>query len=511
LAAYVLTGPGRIDIIDGQLRYDVTRSLLDGAGFQVRDPVLPHKVAGLEGRQYAFYGPGASVLGLPLVWLARSLGGDRNTEMFFFSLTSAFVVSACVGAFYLLRRRLGGTELRSTAWAFFLAFGTPLWPLATTVFDQGQHAAVLFLATTLGWEAALRQNRAIAVLAGVVGGSVVLFQEGLLLLLPFVGLCTLEGAHWPGRGRFDPWAWIRMPELRSRYLPFALGCAVPFALWLLFNFVRFGSPFDSGKADIAGHPPIWGSPVAGFFGLLFSPGKSIFLFFPSLLPSLLCIRAWWRKTPLLCLAVVATTVVQLAVASSLTFWGSDWAWGPRYLMLLAPLLTIPLGLFGFTQGFGKWILFALVPIAIGVQLMGILVDQHPFFFERNLSAYFWYYAPETYWHESQLFARPAEIARIFTQPFPLPPIAFRPGPYQEIWPTYCIFGGRPFESHLWMQRFAVFYLPRPWPLWIGFVPAWQKPVSSVLMLGASLSVGCAGLLGLGLGLRRRLAQNLGMS
>jgi hypothetical protein len=503
LSVYLFSGCGRIDIIDGQLRYDVTRSLLDGAGFQLRDPALP-RTFGADGKGYSFYGPGASLLAVPLVLAARLVGGGPNTEMFCFALTSSFVVSACVGAFYLFRRRLGGSPVGSSSWCLFLAFGTPLWPLATTTFDQGQQAALLFVGVFLAWEAAVRNSSRWAVLAGTVAGSVVLFQEGLCLLLPFVGLAVLEGVVWdkltPPRLR----ALAGMRELRTRYLPFVVGCALPFALWLLFNYARFGDALHSGKGDIAGHPPLWGNPVSGLLGLLFSPGKSIFLFFPSAVLGILALLSWRKRHPLLSLSIGSVALVQLLFNSCLTFWSSDWAWGPRYLMLLAPLLTLPLGMNGWRPGWRRSVTISVSALGLLVQLFGISVEHHRFFYERKLPAYFWYGSPEVYWHESQWSARPAELLSVLTEPFPEPPVAFRPGPYASKWPTYCIFGTHPTVSDVWMRKFAVFYLPRPWPLWIPALPESLRPVNPVRMSLACLALGGLGALCAGVGLRRRV-------
>ena len=503
LSVYLLSNCGRIDIIDGQLRYDVTRSLLDGAGFRLRDPALPWTTIGIDGNPYSYYGPGSSLTAVPLVAAARLVGGGPNTEMFFFALTASFVVSACVGAFYLFRRRLGGPQVGSLAWSLFLAFGTPLWPLATTVFDQGQHATLLFVGVFLAWEAAVRNSSRWAALAGAVSGSVVLFQEGLCLLLPFVGLVTLEGVTWGRLTARTLQGFAGMRELRTRYLPFVLGCALPFALWLLYNYARFGDALQSGKGDIAGHPPLWGNPASGLLGLLFSPGKSLFLFFPTAALGILALRSWRKKHPMLSLSIGCVALVQLLFSSCLTFWASDWAWGPRYLMLLAPLLTLPLGINGWVPGWRRSVAVGVASLGLVVQLFGVSVEHHRFFCERKLPAYFWYSNPEIYWRESQWWARPGELLSVLTEPFPEPPVAFRPGPYASKWPTYTIFGTYPPTSDVWMRRFAIFYLPRPWPFWIPALPEALRPVDPVRMSLACFGLGCLGAICAGIGLRRR--------
>jgi hypothetical protein len=498
---YGLSGPGRIDIIDGQFRFDVARSLLDGDGFQVRDPALPRTVRGLDGNFYAFYGPGASLLGVPLVALARMLGGDQNAEMFFFSFTSAAVTSICAAVFYLFQRRLGAGTPASVLWTLVLVLATPLWSLGTTVFDQGQHATLLLIAVFFGWQSAARRSRVFAVLAGLVAGSLVLFQEGLVLLLPFVGLSTLEGAAVkdPTTGKFSFPLGVRV--VVHRYLPFALGCVLPIVGWMFFNFSRFGSPFDSGKSHVAGHPPLWGNPALGLLGLLFSPGKSVLLFFPTIGVGLFYLRRCLPRFPMLTLSIVLIAATQLTFTSCLTFWGSDWAWGPRYLFTLAPLLTLPLGFASIAGIAEKRILLLAISLGFVVQLLGIGAEHHRFFFEHRLSDFFWYFQPETYWQESQLFSRPSEIVSILTEPVPTAATLFRPGPYAALWPTYCIFGGPSGSSDIWMRMFSVFYLPRPWPLWMPTLSEALQPVSPLAAALVFLALGGIGSLLVALGLR----------
>ncbi len=70
--------------------------------------------------------------------------------------------------------------------------------------------------------------------------------------------------------------------------------------------------------------------------------------------------------------------------------------------------------------------------------------------------------------------------------------------------TYCLFGPGRLEvprSDRWMRSFAVFYLPRPWPLWMERIPPPDRPfplapaaalVALVGAAGAALVIGAAG-------------------
>ena len=73
LAIYLISGPGRIDIIDGQHRFEVAWNFVERGRPIVRDAFLSARV-GVDGARYSFYGLPASVAGTPLVWLGFVFG-----------------------------------------------------------------------------------------------------------------------------------------------------------------------------------------------------------------------------------------------------------------------------------------------------------------------------------------------------------------------------------------------------------------------------------------------------
>src|SRR5262245_29043997 len=78
----------RIDIIDGQYRFEVAKNLLESHSLQIRDPFLPGASQGIGGR-YSPYGISTSVLALPLLVAADSTGAlSTERRQFFFSLAS---------------------------------------------------------------------------------------------------------------------------------------------------------------------------------------------------------------------------------------------------------------------------------------------------------------------------------------------------------------------------------------------------------------------------------------
>ncbi|MBV8114334.1 MAG: hypothetical protein JO300_06300 [Silvibacterium sp.] len=128
----------------------------------------------------------------------------------------------------------------------------------------------------------------------------------------------------------------------------------------LYQFYRFGSftntyvsvlsrEFRQRDPSLPASYPFEGAFHAGFFGALFAPEKSIFLFDPLLvLILLLVVLAWRRFSPAVRAYTIATLVLLFAYISfyaRYTVWSGDFAWGDRYVSTsveLAALLAVPL-------------------------------------------------------------------------------------------------------------------------------------------------------------------------
>jgi hypothetical protein len=144
-----------------------------------------------------------------------------------------------------------------------------------------------------------------------------------------------------------------------------LAAALPVYLFFglldrIYQFYRFGSFFNTYMSVTARETlkrnPNWPSNYPfetpfhiGFWGALFTPEKSIFLFDPLLiLMILLVLVAWKRFSPAVKAYAVTCGVLLLAYIcfyARYTVWSGDSAWGDRYVSTtaeLAALLAVPL-------------------------------------------------------------------------------------------------------------------------------------------------------------------------
>ena len=111
--------------------------------------------------------------------------------------------------------------------------------------------------------------------------------------------------------------------------------------------------------------------------------------------------------------------------------------------------------------------------------------------------------PGFYFRDSALFARPAEVLSL-RNGLPETALQFNPSPYKDS-VTYCILGVSPtaaFPLSSWMRQFQVFYLPRPWPLWMRHVDKAHRPVNIDVWIIGLLIVGLSGVFCVYFGLRQ---------
>lgn len=156
----------------------------------------------------------------------------------------------------------------------------------------------------------------------------------------------------------------RGKRLWERCKAYVIVAAPVYALFLLidrvYQYYRFGSFFNTYVSVVAREArqrdpslpvnyPFEKPFHAGFFGALFAPEKSIFLFDPLLiLMIVLTVVAWRRFSPGVRAYLITGYLLLLAYISfyaRYTVWSGDFAWGDRYVSTaveLAVLLAVPL-------------------------------------------------------------------------------------------------------------------------------------------------------------------------
>ncbi|PDW01105.1 hypothetical protein [Candidatus Chloroploca asiatica] len=379
---YLLTMSGHTYSPDEETMLAVTRSLLEQGDVVVRnDADAPFSALrpGREGQSFSPYGVLPSLLALPLYALGSWFGGSdpatsSYTARFAVMMLNGPITAATAALIAWWALKLGARH----RWAVFLALlyglATFAWPYARTFFSEPVAALLLLLAAERAWSAGqfLRQSGSTPQKSvapprlrrahsssppkeHLVWVSLMLFCSGLAAgLLPTTRIAA--GVALPILGLYLLWmsgeAWRQQRYREAWLVPFAWGVGlVPgLAILVWYNLARFGTPFASGYASEAN---LFTAPLTeGLYGLLVSPGKSLFLFAPPVLLALPGAVVLWRRghreAVLLGLGLFLSHLLLYARWGE---WEGGGVWGPRFLLpAIPPLILLAAGLWQHNPG-----------------------------------------------------------------------------------------------------------------------------------------------------------------
>ena len=184
-------------------------------------------------------------------------------------------------------------------------------------------------------------------------------------------------------------------NLRERVLAYAQTAVPVYAVFFLFDrlyqFYRFGSFFDTylhyfsverrfQDPSLPASYPFETPFHVGFLGALFAPEKSIFLFDPLLvLTILIAVLAWKRFRPEIKAYLAAAFLLLLGYIcfyAKYTVWSGDFAWGDRYVSTAAEMVaffSVPL-LLRHRHELGKFVWtigVALIAVSAAIQLASL--------------------------------------------------------------------------------------------------------------------------------------------
>lgn len=150
------------------------------------------------------------------------------------------------------------------------------------------------------------------------------------------------------------------------------------ALW--YNWIRFGAPFNSGYLPQESFSAIW---WRGIVGQLVSPGRGLLWYTPWLLLVVPAVLWAWRRAPVGTAVAGGSFLAYLLLYGKWYMWHGGFAWGPRFLVPVLPLLAwvaVP------AVARSRWLFVGLAALGVGVNLIGAL----------------WSFAPHQQWLEAQL-------------------------------------------------------------------------------------------------------------
>jgi len=336
-------------------------------------------IHGRDGKLYGWYGIGQSLLMLPMDMVGTKLEqlpvfanysvdpGVRSIVVSYSTNILINVLTALV-CFRFLRLLRFGTR-QSVAGVLALLFCTTHLHYTQNMMENNYIMLLTLAGLTFQYQWLLSgSRRALFVGSAALGLNLLTrLTTGLDLMAGGVFLLLVL---W-----FDD---VRGRALWQRFVTYVKIAAPVYAFFLLidrwYQHYRFGSWTDTYVTYFARearmlNPSLpanypWELPFhVGFFGALFKPEKSIFLFDPLLLLTILvCALAWKRFRRDVKAYVITAFLLLLAYIcfyAKYTIWSGDFAWGDRYVSSaaeMAAFVSVPLLLRYRTQlGRSVWI------------------------------------------------------------------------------------------------------------------------------------------------------------
>ncbi len=403
---YLITGAGRFHIIDEVSLYSVTENLVRRGAWDtdqiiwsqwVNSPAEVLGAWGKDGHVYSKKGVAPALSFTPMRLLARYLPGVGLLQTTF--LSSAWLTIATALLLWSTAKRLGYGNTTGMILALIYGVATLAWPYATHLFGEPLSALALITALwALVSMKAARRIRYSVILGGALGVAVAT-NAVYVLLFPLFGLAWLYTLYpqspLPTKARQNPFFRTIIKHGLSISVPLLITAI--FLLW--YNWFRFGHVLDTGYHFEAGEG--FNGPLgAGLYGLLLSPYRGIFFHQPLTFLSLIGLPLFWRRHRQVAMLTGGVVILLILIFSKWWIWWGGFAWGPRFLVPLAPYLVLWIA--PTLDAMRRWIVGSLVAISAGVQFLAVSANY--VLWEIELRSLY-----PTDWNDPLRFGAPATV------------------------------------------------------------------------------------------------------
>ncbi len=371
LCVYISTAGGSLTSTDAVMTYEVTKNLVEhgsvAASYNVKG-MEQHR--GVDGRFYAPFGIGQSLFNIPFYLAGHAAqrvigiraGKPDTVDKAAVALGNTVAAAGIVWVVFLFAWRLSGSMSAAIWTTLSLAFGTLVWPYSKFGFNALLTTWCLTAGIYAAWLGVRSDRRACLVWSGVWLACAFLTRHEIAIAILVAAAWVLYESRRDGR------------QAAIRITLMGVAPLVGVVFWFWFNFIRFGNPFNTGYA---GDSTIGfdSSILTGMYGLLFSPGRSLFVYVPLALAGLPALFALARRDSSLAALFTALVGSLLVFYSSMPSWEAGRSYGPRYLVPILPFLITPIVWWlEPRRSWGRRGLIALALFSVLVQLPGILVD-----------------------------------------------------------------------------------------------------------------------------------------
>ena len=322
------------------------------------------------------------------IWSQR-----QNRDVFLrlaYAVLPALATAAAGVLVYALVRTLGYAGPVAVLTALGYGLGTMAWPYAKLDFTEPPATTLVLLATLL---LTLALRRSPAHHSRESGNPPPLLASPVLLAALAGVSCLAAIATKYVTACFVPLLLVH-GLLLATGLPSGrrLGAAVRLLGAFLLPILALGIVALAASVVVAGGPPVllteffgglqrgWLNLPAwiGFRGLVFSPGKSLFLYSPFLILGLVSIPLFARRHGWRGALYIVVPVLFIAIYSLKRVWDGG-GWGPRYMVPMVPFLAIVAApLLAAAWRHVPRLLMSFLLLAALVQVLGVAKDFNLF-------------------------------------------------------------------------------------------------------------------------------------
>ncbi len=375
---FIMIGQGTVQSSDGINLLSLTKSIVENGSLAIEEGINGWNAftVGADGRQYSKYPPGTSILLIPFYFSAKILAWVFNKDIAMGIGLTGTIFTAFVSAMIGIVLFIWSTELRvSVKKSVFTVFAYSF--LTMNLFQSKElysHSLVtLFLLLSCYFIYIKSNFRRDAFLGAFIFGLAIVTRFESIILIPFLSIYI-----WFIHSN------VATERLR-KLIYFLCFASISIGVMLLYNHYRYGVFFSTG-GYVAMEKISIGNFVEGFYLLLFSTGRGLFLFNPIIIiPVLFCVDFFDRKREFmfLFLLVVIPLIVFYSTVRSVAWVG--FSWGPRHLLTILPFLIIPIAQLNICEmkGVKKLAFFLVLAISFAIQLASISVNPSRYYHEMK--------------------------------------------------------------------------------------------------------------------------------
>ena len=357
---------------DGRATLATSRSLLThqtlaiDLQFASDEGFGPRAKIGVDGRAYGKAGLGLPIVEMPLVAVALAISRfaavpETQAIAAILSLLNPLLTACTVILVFRLCRSLECPVPAALSVAVAYAFGTLAWVYAGVDGTEPLQALCLVLALLFLLESRSERLATSLSASGFALAFAVVTKPADAVLVPAFALYVIAVLRAQR---------LSLREAAPALAQFISPLAICFLFLLWLNWIRFGSVLETGYE----HDAFTNRFSSGIYGLVFSFNKGIIFYSPLVLLApvgiWLMARAHREEAALIALASLS----YVCLFAKYAFWGAGWAWGPRYLVPLLPLLMPPVARAVAAARLWRYLGAVLFTAGFLVNGLGVLVD-----------------------------------------------------------------------------------------------------------------------------------------